>query len=161
MRKLFDLIQWISDKLKILGAACLVGMTGLTCVDVVGRFFKHPVFGSVELVTFMGTLSVALALPYTHQERGHIGVEIFVRRFSRKTRLIIDICTGMAAFVFFALVTWRMFDYGLKMRESGEVSMNLGLPEYLIILVVAVCFVVFSLMIIKTIVDYFQELRGK
>ena len=66
MKKLWEIFEWVLDKLKILGAVSLVGMVSLTCVDVVGRFFGHPVFGSVELVGFMATLSVALALPYTH-----------------------------------------------------------------------------------------------
>jgi len=37
-------IDWIVEKLKIIGAACLVGMTFLTCADVVGRLFLHPYF---------------------------------------------------------------------------------------------------------------------
>ena len=35
-------IQWVLDKMKIMGAGCLVGMMLLTCVDVVGRAFGHP-----------------------------------------------------------------------------------------------------------------------
>jgi TRAP-type mannitol/chloroaromatic compound transport system permease small subunit len=44
-----------------------------------------------------------------------------------------------------------MFEYAIKMMESGEVSMNLGLPEYLIIAVVGIGFVMFTLMIIRII----------
>ena len=55
-------IEWITEKLKVLGGACLVGMTLLTCVDVIGRFFRHPIFGSVEIVGFMATMAVAMAL---------------------------------------------------------------------------------------------------
>ena len=51
------IIEWLADKLKIAGAVCLVGMMFLTCADVVGRFFRHPILGSVELVTFMAALS--------------------------------------------------------------------------------------------------------
>ena len=49
--------------MKICGAACLMGMTLLTCVDVVGRKLGHPVFGSVELVGFMATLAVPIIYP--------------------------------------------------------------------------------------------------
>ena len=72
----WKIILWILDKMKIIGAACLVGMMLLTCVDVVGRSFGHPIFGSVEIVGFMATLAVVMAMPYTHQVQGHIGVEI-------------------------------------------------------------------------------------
>lgn len=161
MASFWKMIQFISDKCKIIGAACLAGMALLTCVDVVGRFFKHPVFGSVELVMFMGVLAVAMSLPFTHTEKGHIGVELFVRKLSSRTRASIDFCTSVLSLILYALVTWRMFDYGLKMKESGEVSMNLQLPEYVIILVTAVCFVIFSVMIFKSVLDNLAKMRGK
>jgi len=161
MSSVLKWIQFLSNKMRPIGAACLVGMTALTCVDVVGRFFRHPVFGSVELVTFMGIFVVAFALPYTHENKGHIGVEILVRRFSRKTRAVIDMVTELVSFIFFGLVTWRMFLYAFKMEESGEVSMNLELPEYVIIFVVALCFVAFSLIIIKGFIEKITILRGK
>ncbi len=148
----WKIIQWMLDKMKIIGAACLVGMTFLTCVDVVGRAFGRPVFGSVEIVGFMATLAVVMAMPYTHQVQGHIGVEILVRLFSEKTQTIIDICTGILSLILFALISWRMAVYAHTMQESGEVSMNLELPEHVIIYLTAFCLVVFTLIILKDII---------
>lgn len=145
----------------MVGALCLFGMVALTCVDVVGRYFKHPLFGSVELVTFLGVLAVAMALPFTHESKGHIGVELFVRRLPRKSRGVIDLVTGILSLGLFALVTWRMLVYAIKMMRSGEVSMNLELPEYAIIFVVACCFVVFTMTIVQSIVRTIEELRKK
>ncbi|MGD9878212.1 MULTISPECIES: TRAP transporter small permease [Desulfococcus] len=147
--------------MKSVGALFLVGMTLLTCVDVVGRFFKHPVFGSVELVTLMGVFGVAFSLPFTHDTKGHIGVELFVSRLSRKTRILIDICTACCSLGFFGLVTWRMIDYALKMKKSGEVSMNLELPEYLTLVVTAFCFGMLSLVVIKGLVDNIERIKEK
>lgn len=157
----WKIITLVSDKSKIIGAACLIGMTALTCFDVVGRLFKHPIFGSVELVSFMGVMAVAFALGNTHEAKSHIGVELLVMRLSRKWRAIIDGTTQTISLLFFGLVTWRMFDYALKMQQSGEVSMNLRLPEYLLIFVVALCFIVFSLVILKNIFESFGKLRDK
>lgn len=153
-------IEWIMRMLRTAGAICLMGMTLLTCADVVGRYLGHPIFGSVEIVGFMATLTVAAALPYTHQMKGHIGVEILVSRFSEKTQTLIDICTGLLSLALFALVTWRMGLYANTMRKSGEVSMNLGFPEYVIIYAVAFCFLIFFLMIVRELVQNVQKLRG-
>ena len=161
MNGFWKFIDTISDKMKIIGAACLVLMTLLTCVDVVGRFLRHPVFGSVEIMSFLGTFAVAMALPLTHKLKGHIGVEIIVTKFSRRIRAFIDLCTCILSLGLFGLVGWQMFEYSIKFKESGEVSMNLELPEYLIIFVVAVCFMVFSVIILKDIIDNFQALRKK
>ena len=161
MHAFWKTIDWILDKLKIIGAICLVGMTFLTCADVVGRFFRHPIFGSVELVGFMATLSVAMALPYTQQIKGHIGVEILVRVFSEKTQTIIDTCTSFLSLGLFLITAWQMAIYASEMHKSGEVSMNLEFPEYSIIYVVAFCFVIFSLIILRDIIQNITKLRSQ
>ena len=160
MNSFWNIIQWILDKMKIIGAACLVGMTFLTCADVVGRAFGHPIFGSVEIVGFMATLAVVMAMPYTHQVQGHIGVEILVRLFSKRTQTIIDICTGVVSLILFAIITWRMSVYAHTMQKSGEVSMNLELPEHFVIYVTAICLLVFTLIILKDIIENIRKLKA-
>ncbi len=154
-------IEWILHIMKIIGAACLVGMMFLTCIDVVGRLFGHPIFGSVELVGFMATLAVAMAMPYTHQVKGHIGVEILWQMFSKRARAICDIFTGVLSLAVFALVTWRMAVYAKTMQKSGEVSMNLELPEHVIVYVVAFCFVIFTFTILENIIQTIKKLSEK
>ena len=161
MRVFWKTIDWILDKLKIIGAMCLVGMTFLTCADVVGRFFRHPIFGSVEIVGYMATLSVAMALPYTQQIKGHIGVEILVRVFSEKTQAIIATCTSFLSLVLILITNWRMTIYALEMNKSGEVSMNLEFPEYSIIYITAFCFVIFSLVILRDIIENISKLKNR
>jgi TRAP-type C4-dicarboxylate transport system permease small subunit len=155
----WELIEWTSSKMKLIGAACLMGMTLLTCVDVVGRFFRHPVFGSVELVTVMATIAVAAAMPFTHKEQGHIGVEILVRLLSPKKQCMMDIFTGVLSLILFAIVTWRMTTYAADIRDSGEVSLNLQLPTYVFIYFMAFCCLVFTLIILQEIIANVVKLR--
>jgi len=161
MNTLWRIIDWLLVKMKIIGAACLVGMTLLTCADVVGRAFGSPIFGSVEIVGFMATLAVVMALPYTHQVNGHIGVELVVRWLPEKTQTIIDICTGIVSLLLFALVTWRMVVYAHTMQKSGEVSMNLELPEHIVIYIAAFCLLVFTLNISQTILNNVRKLKSQ
>jgi len=161
MGSVLRLIKFVSDWLKPLGAICLFGMMALTCVDVVGRFFRHPILGTVELVTFMGIFAVGFALPDTHDNKGHIGVEILMRRFSGKTQLVVEFITELIGLAFFALMTRQMFIYGLKMRESGEVSINLELPEYIIVLILSFCFAIFCLIMVKRLVEIVYSLSNK
>ena len=161
MNRFWKLIERLRIACRTGGAVCLLGMTLLTCVDVIGRKLGYPIFGSVELVGFMATLAVALALPYTHQVKGHIGVEIVVKNFSDKTQKIIDLGTNLLSFVFFALVTWRMFIYANTMRASGEVSMNLKFPEHLIVLFVAFSFLIFILTILEDIISTFRQIKER
>jgi TRAP-type C4-dicarboxylate transport system permease small subunit len=161
MNGLWKSVNFISDKMRIVGAIMLVGMTALTCVDVVGRFFRHPVFGSIELMSLMGALAVAMALPDTHAAKGHIGVEMFVNKLSTRKKAFVDLCTGLLSFALIAVITWRVFDYSFKMAASGEVSMNLELPEYAIIFIVACSFTVFTLQTLHSIYESLAKLRAK
>ena len=161
MNAILNTIDWISDRLKVIGAFCLVGMTFLTCADIIGRFFRHPIFGAEEIVGFLATLSVAMALPYTHKVKGHIGVELVVRLLSEKVQNIIDLSAGIISLVLFGIITWRMTVYAGTIQKSGEVSISLELPEYFIIYVVAFSLLVFTLIIFQDILTIIRKLREK
>jgi hypothetical protein len=49
--------------------------------------------------------------------------------------------------------------YAHTMKKSGEVSMNLEFPEYVIIYVVAFCLLIFTLVIILDIAQHFKKLK--
>lgn len=153
------ILSFLSDKLKMIGALCLFGMAAMTTADVIGRFFNHPIFGSVELVSFMGVIAIATTLSFTHEHKGHIGVELLVMKLPSKIRHLIDLCTGLITLALFALVTWRMVDYSLKIRGSGELSMNLKLPEYMLMFFLACCFFIYCGTILSSIFQTLTKLK--
>lgn len=161
MEAIFKCVAGLRSLLKVAGAVALTGMMLLTCADVVGRYLGKPIFGSVELVGFLATLTAALALPYAHAKKSHIGVEILVQKLSPRTQMIIELCTNIVALAFFTIVTWRMYVYANTFRESGEVSMNLEFPEHVIIYLTAFCFLIFALTILEDIVNAFKLLLEK
>jgi TRAP-type C4-dicarboxylate transport system permease small subunit len=92
--------------------------------------------------------------------KAHIGVEILVRLFSARIQTIIDLCTNAVSLLLVALIAWRMAIYGQTMKASGEVSMNLEFPEYIIIYIVAFCFLVFLFQIFQDIIKCFKQDAG-
>ncbi len=159
MSFLFRALEKFSGYLKFLGAVAITAMMLLTVVDVIGRFFKYPIFGSVELVGFLATIIVAAALPYTYKVDGHVGVEILVRLLSQKTQLIIDIFTRTLSLILFSLVSWQMFLYADDIHKTGEVSMNLEFPIYYIVYLLAFGLVIFSITILEVIIKNIKQLR--
>ncbi len=160
----FKPLDNISSILKLLGAAALVGMMLLTVADVIGRFFKYPIFGSVEVVGFLAAILVAAALPYTYKKDGHVGVEILVRLLPEKHQLKINILTRLLSLVLFCLITWQMFLYAGDIHETGEVSMNLEFPIYYIVYLLAVGLLIFSATILTTVfcdIKQLKELKTK
>lgn len=147
-------LRSLTRAMHLAGAACLAGMALLTLADILGRqLFNKPIFGTVELVSFLAVLVVTLTLPKAHVERSHIGVELFMRHFPRRMRMVLRLVTDLACLALYAVVTWRMVAFGLAMRASGETSMNLGLPEYLVVFGLAFGFLVFALMILRDVLS--------
>ena len=159
MNIFISMLDRLSGFLKFIGASAITIMMLLTVVDVIGRFFKHPIFGSVELVGFLAVITVAAALPYTYKMDGHVGVEILVRLFSKKTQLWIDIFTRSLSLILFSVISWQMFLYAKDIHETGEVSMNLEFPIYYIVYILAIGLTIFSVTILERIVDTIKQLR--
>ena len=159
MKIIFSALNRFSDFLKMIGAIALTTMMLLTVVDVIGRFFKHPIFGSVELVGFLATITVAAALPYTYKVDGHVGVEILVRLLSKKAQICIDLFTRSLSLILFSLISWQMFLYAKDIHKTGEVSMNLEFPIYYIVYLLAFGLLIFSVTILETILGDIKQLR--
>ncbi len=147
------LVLWI----KRLGAAALVGMMVMTVFDVVTRALATPIFGAVEIVSLLAVLVLACAMPMTHVEKGHVGVGLVVNKLKPRTQALIDGLTGILGTILFALVSWQMFLYAASMKASGEVSMSMELPTYVLIYAVAVAFAVLSLVILVEMIDKFRK----
>jgi TRAP-type C4-dicarboxylate transport system permease small subunit len=162
MKSFWSLLDKLQDKMKMLGAICLMGMCSVTCADVFLRgAFNMPIYGSEEIVTIFATLTIALSLPYSHIKDVHIGVEILVRLLSKNVQGIVRVITQFFALILMAIITWRMSFYASTMSESGVLSMNLELPMYYLVHVLSFCFLIFSLMILKDIITFFKGVKEK
>ncbi|GAB7021446.1 TRAP transporter small permease [Salidesulfovibrio brasiliensis] len=151
MNALTSTLSVIERAMRALAACCLACMALITVIDVTGRAFGHPLFGSEEITAFLAALAVAMSLPYAHSQRSHIAVELFYVRLGRTARTAASLLTGTLSLAAFGVLSWRMARFALTTRESGEVSMNLGLPEWMVMGAVALGCAVFTLMILRDI----------
>ncbi len=160
-----DFISRFIDRLmglvKFLGGIALVAMMALTTLDVIFRYFGRPIFGAVEIVTFLATILLACAMPMTHAEKGHVGVDLVVRLFSRRGQAVNDAVTGLLALILFVLVCWQCMLYAQTMKRTGEVSMSLEFPNYIFVYVVAVAFGVLCLVIFVELTNNMRTILRK
>ena len=159
MNTLLALLNRLSTCLKWVGGAALTTMMLLTVADVIGRLFKSPIFGSVELVGLLAVVVTAAALPYTHKVNGHVGVEILVGRLSQKGQLRLDLATRTLSLILFGLIAWQMFCYAGDMKATGEVSMDLEFPLYTIIYLLALGLLAFSATLLESLVLNIKALK--
>lgn len=151
------LLDRVEAGMRVAAAVCLFGMALLTGADVLLRgVWNTPIFGCEEIVSILGIVVVGFALPYAHEQKSHIGVEIFVRRLPRGPRRAVKLVTDTVTLALVAVIAWRMALYAHTQSQSGEVSMNLELPDYLIIYVLAFGFLVYALCVTRDIVRFFK-----
>ena len=148
MNSWVSLVSKLIGLLKRIGGGALVGMMVVTCVDVIFRGFNRPIFGAVEVVSFMATIVLACAMPLTEFENGHVGVDLFIRRLSARAQAWWDAGTKLLSGAMFGLVCWQMWLYGNTVKATGEVSMSLQFPDYILIYMVSVAFGVLGLVIL-------------
>ncbi|GAI74746.1 unnamed protein product [marine sediment metagenome] len=118
----------------MIAAIAIFVMMSLTCVDVFLRyFFRKPITGTYEIVSFLGAVAVSFAMAHTLAEKGHVAVSLIVQLFPKKLQGIIESIISIFGIILFALIAWQSILYGVDCQRSGEVSMTLELPFYPII----------------------------
>ena len=140
-----------------IAAAALVFMMLLTVIDVIGRFFKAPIPGTYELVAFTGGAVIALALPYTSVEKGHIAVEVLVQKFPWLARVIINAINAFVGALLFAVVSWQCLVYAGSMKASAQVSLTIKMPIHPFIYGIAAGCALLSVVLF---IECISQLRG-
>ena len=147
--------------LKIGAGLSLLGMVCLTCADVIGGVFGHPVLGSEEIVGLMGTIVLAFGLPVTHREKGHVGVDLLYRLFPDRAKRVTDICINLTSCVFFSLAAWQSFLYAREIKAVGQVSPTIQFPIYYVIYGVSLGCLVLAVVILAELVNLLQGHRDE
>jgi len=127
----------VSIFMKKIAGIMLVTMMLVTCGDVVGNMFGHPLLGSEEIVSLLAALLIAFTLPAAHQERAHIGVDMLYLKFSPRAKKINNIFLGVITTLFFMLVSWECFKYAIDLKRIGQVTAVLELPLFYVLYSVA------------------------
>jgi TRAP-type C4-dicarboxylate transport system permease small subunit len=117
----------------------LMGMMFLTVADVVLRYFRRPILGAYELVTFSGAIVVVFALPLTSWNKGHITVDILMEYFPRTRHYALHVVTRLMGMMFFVLLGWNLLVMGNNYYKTAELTLNLGLPLYPFAYALGIC----------------------
>jgi TRAP-type C4-dicarboxylate transport system permease small subunit len=150
---------WLARTLGIVAAAAVFVMMALTCADVFLRFFRMPIPGTYEIVSFMGAVAVSFAVAHTSVVKGHVAVDLVVQLLPKRTQAVIEGIITVFGIILFALIAWQSAIYALDCQRSGEVSLTLQMPFYPIIYGVAVGAVVICLVLIVDLVNAVSQLR--
>ncbi len=137
---------FLNKILMFVGSVAVLFLMSLATVNVCLRFFFNaPYRGAYELVGFCGAVVIAFALGYTQKRKDHIVVDILTEKFPKRVNRVLDGISYLVTTIFFAIVSWQVFVWGMKISKSGEVSETLKIIFHPFIYSVAIGFAVFSL----------------
>ena len=121
----------LSKLMHIFSGVALIFIMLLTVADVCLRnLIQKPIVGTYEMVGLGGAVIIGFAIPITSWMRGHIFVDFFVQRLSKRLQSIFNIVTRVLGIGLFILIGWNLCLYANSLYKSGEVTLTRQLPFY-------------------------------
>jgi TRAP-type C4-dicarboxylate transport system permease small subunit len=154
------LIQIVSRMNRVVGIVTKLSLAFIvliTVADVILRSFRRPIVGTYELVAFSGAVAIGFSIPLTSWAKGHIQVDFFVMKLSRRMRKIVNTLTKSLGIGLFLVIGWNIIALGNELRRAGEVSFTLELPFYLVAYGIGVCSFLQCLVLLCDIVNILGE----
>jgi TRAP-type C4-dicarboxylate transport system permease small subunit len=142
------LVSYLSRFFMIVGGVALLLLVLLATGNVGMRLFQVPFAGTYEIVSFLGALVTAGALAHTQRRRDHIMVDILTEKFPPLLKRILDAVSDGLAAVLFGIASWQIYNWGEKLRESGELSETLQLKYYPFVYGVAAGFTLLTIVLV-------------
>lgn len=148
-----ELLDKLNDRLNrillILGGIAVLTLMLLATGNVVLRVFHLPFRGTYEIVGFLGAVVIAFSLGYTQKRKDHIVVDILTQKFSKRTNRFLNLLNYLVTTIFFSIVSWQVFVWGIKIWKAGELSETMKVIFYPFVLSVGLGFTVLALVLLN------------
>lgn len=150
-------VNFLSRLLLVVGGVALVLLVLLATANVASRVFQIPFAGTYEIVSFLGALVTACALPFTQLRRDHIMVDIVTERFPPRVKRVLAAVSDLLTALLFGVLSWQVFLWGENIRLAGEKSETLQLAFHPFIYGVAVGFGLLTLVLVLQMFQVFRR----
>lgn len=143
---LTKIIRSITQVLLAIAAAVLTAMMFLTAIDVVMRYIvNRPISGAFELTEYMMAIFVPFSIAYCAEQKGHVSVELLLRKFPKSVQKSFGVLTSTLIMLFAVLISWQNILYIGETYTDKLTSAVLLIPAYPFIAPVAIGIGVYAL----------------
>lgn len=118
---------------RLIGLSATIGGLGLVIevvvvlVDVIGRAFGSPLYGSQDMISMTMVILVFGAMALCDRNGGHISVDLLEDRFSSGFNRWVDVFSALLGALIFLGIAWTVWD-------SAKISQMLNLATNLLYL---------------------------
>ena len=123
-------------------------MIVVVCADVIMRMFSRPIKGALDIVKLSSAVTIACALPYTTAVKGHVAIEYFFLKLSKRWKIIVDTFARTLYIALFCLFSYESYQYGYMLKRTGQTMQTLQIPEHYTAWIISVACGVVVLVII-------------
>lgn len=110
------------------GAALLMAMMLLTCVDVFGRYlFNSPMPGSFELTEILLAAIIFIGLPIVSLRNEHVTVDLFAALTPHRVFVVQHFLASVLAAGCTAYLAWHLWLHAQSLLEAGQTTTQLQL----------------------------------
>lgn len=131
----------------------------ITFVDVIGRYFRHPLPGALELSELALGAMVVFAWAQTQAERGHISVDLVFAHFPPRVQGVIEMVTSLLGIFFIALVCYQAVVYALDAKAAMEWTDWLRVPIWPFKFFILIGGTAFGIQLIFNLVDGYRHIK--
>jgi len=140
------------------GGLTLVGLMGLTVVDVVLRYlFNSPIYGARDVAKLILLVMVALSVAYSARTGGQVAIEVFSSMMGPRMLRWTDVFVRSVATVVLLVLTWRLWYSGQNAGRFGEASLALQIPFKPFYFILAVGMLLYAAVLIAEIPLYLRS----
>jgi len=147
----------------LLSGVALLLMMLIGAADVIfSKLFNFPIPGSFEATEALMVVSAFMAIGFNQYKRGHIAVTLLTSRMTRTPAGIFRLISHFMTFVFFFLLAWQGWIFGLHSLKVLEYESGLfSFPVYPAKLLAALGMSLAALQCVADFVRKLRELAGK
>ena len=143
----------------IAGWAVVAAMVLVVINVILRRVFKSPLLGAYEFTGFLTAVIVGFSIAFCLVLDAHISIDFITQKFSKKAQNIIGLVTNSMMFLMMGAFTWFLFGYATKLLKSNSVSPTTQFPFYIVVYIVAVCFIILCLVLLVRVKNHIREAK--
>jgi TRAP-type C4-dicarboxylate transport system permease small subunit len=139
----------------IIGGWLLLVIAPFVAWGAIARYiFRMSVPGMLEIPSYAFLIALTLAAALTMKLGGHIKVTLLIDHLKQKPRSIIDIGGLFLSLIYCSFLCWACGDTAMKWYQSKNISTDLEIPQFPLMIIACLGFLVLCLQIIVIMTNY-------
>ena len=144
--KIYRAMQYIS-------CALLVFMMAILILNIILRaLFNTPIYGTFESVSYLSMLIVIFALAINEYKDGNLTVDMILEVLRPKSRNVLEIFNDFVSIGMCILLTYESFLDTINKYTKGDLTPNLYIPQWILVLCLTIGFVVLTICLILKVI---------